>query len=95
MEQAAVNAMADRKPAQLFAGSVETEGLNFVKHYVGKSRSTGQYCVIGDCFGDPKHTDILRHTTPVDPTLHVLQFKRQEGKEIVLINFRAHPHFPW
>ena len=93
MELAAVNAMADRKPAALFVGSVETEGLNFVKHYYGLSKSKKSICVIGDCFGDANDTDILRHTTQVDPTLHVLQFKRQGGKEIVLINFRAHPHF--
>ncbi len=52
MELVAVNAMKDRKPVELFFGSVETEGLNFVKHYVGKSKSTGKPCVIGEAVAD-------------------------------------------
>ena len=93
MEQAAVAAMEDRKPSNLFEGSVETKFLNFVKHYVCKDKLTGEYCIVGDCFGDETNKDILRHTTEVDPTLHVLQFKREGGKDVVVANFRAHPHF--
>ena len=93
MELAAKNAWEDRKPSRLYAGSVETENLNFVRHYIGISKTTGEYGYLGDGFGNPKDKDIISHATPVDPTLHVLQFKRDGGKEVVLANFRAHAHF--
>lgn len=93
METAVLRAWEDRKPALLYAGSVETEHLNFVRHYIGISKTTGEYGYMGDGFGNPKDKDIVAHATPVDPTLHVLQFKREGGKEIVLVNFRAHARF--
>ena len=90
-------ALADRKPATLKVGSVETENMNFVKHYKAKYKAAhekaGQICYIGDNFGDAANTLIVDHATKADPTLHVAQFQREGGKDVVIANFRAHPHF--
>ncbi len=91
--QAAREAMEDRKPAQMFTGSIETHNLNFIKHYKMKDTTTGEISVVGDQFGSPNGKIFLDHMTKVDPTLHLVQFTREGGKDVVLANFRAHPHF--
>ena len=93
MAETAVAAIADRKPAKMFAGSMETENLNFIKHYKVRDNVTGELSVLGDQYGDSKGKTIIEHMTRVDPTLHVVKFVREGGKDIVLANFRAHPHF--
>ena len=86
-------AMADRKPASMFTGSIETENMNFVKHYKCISRTGPEISYIGDCFGDPNKVIYLEHATKADPTMHVTKFVREGGKDVVIANFRAHPHF--
>lgn len=89
---ASVEAMADRKPASLETGSVETENLNFVKHYqyVDENGVT-QY--FGDNFGTAVYNETTKHTTQADTTMHLLRIKREGCKDIVVANWRAHPHF--
>ena len=89
----AVSALADRKPASMQAGSIETHNLNFVKHYQAMDFTTGELSVIGDQYGSVVGKRLLSHMTQVDPTLHVLKILRPAGKDIVIANFRAHPHF--
>lgn len=91
--EAALEAMEDRKPATMRTGSIETHNLNFVKHYKVQNNETGAIEYAGDQFGTFKNRTILEHATPVDPTMHLLQFVREDAKDIVLCNFRAHPHF--
>ena len=93
MAQTAVAALADRKPATMYTGSIETKGLNFIKHYKVRDSVTGEISVLGDQYGSGNGKYIIDHMTKVDPTLHVVRFVRDGGKEIVLANFRAHPHF--
>lgn len=93
LEDAAREAMADLKPAKMFAGSVETEKLNFVKHYKMRDRVTGELSCIGDQYGTETGKIYVDHMTKADPTLHVIRFAREGGKDVVLANFRAHPHF--
>ncbi len=90
---AAKTAVEDRKPAQMLVGSLETKNMNFIKHYKTKDLKTGAIGYIGDRFGTADGKRILSHATAVDPTMHILQFKRQGGKDVVIVNFRAHPHF--
>ena len=92
-EETAVEALADRKPAQMFVGSIETENLNFVKHYKARDNATGEICYIGDQYGTAEGKTILDHATKADPTLHLVKFVREGGKDVVIANFRAHPHF--
>lgn len=86
MIKAAVLAMEDRKPAKVYTGSVETEGMNFVRRYIMDDGS-----LIGDnAVGTG--TKIERHETEADPELQLMKFVREGGKDIVVGNFQAHPH---
>ena len=90
-------ALADRKSASMRRGSIEADGMNFVKHYKARYKlsheKNGQICYIGDNFGDSVNTVLVDHATKADPTLHIVQFQREGGKDVVIANFRAHPHF--
>lgn len=83
--EAALAAFADRKPAKMFYGSVETEGLNFVRHYRMDDGSFG-----GDNFGDWTNHYAVDNVTEVDPTMHLLKFEREGGKDVLVMNWRAH-----
>lgn len=91
---AAEAAMENRAPATVQTATVETEGMNFVRHYV---MSDGSYA--GDNFGDWTQTPV-KHATEADNDLQLIKFIRegqttQDGKEaknIILTNFQGHPH---
>ena len=93
MVEAGKVALDDRAPASLFTGSVETEGMNFTRHYIARDKITGQTSVIGDNFGSPISKVLEGHTSEADPTMHLVKFTREGRKDIVLANWRAHPHF--
>ncbi len=88
---AARQAMADRVPTQLFYGSISVPGMNFVKHYYNVE--DGEKKFFGDNFGTPVYDETTDHATKANDNMHVLQFVREGKPEIVLINWRAHPHF--
>ena len=90
--QAAGEALQDRKEAQLYYGTVEVPNMNFVKHYCHTTED-GKTLYFGDNFGKQVLDETTRHATDSDPSLHVLQFVRQGGRDIVIGNWRAHPHF--
>ena len=83
--QCGVNALNDRKPATMQTGSVETEGLNFIRHYTTLS---GGY--VGDSFGSWDESPLTGHTTYNDPTMHIIRFIRDDAKDVVMANWRAH-----
>ena len=88
MVKAAETALADRKPAEMYVSSIETEGLNFVRHYL---MSDGTYA--GDHMGSfDAPLKIVKHTTDADRSLQLVKFVRQGGKDVVLANFQTHPH---
>ena len=88
--QSATQAMEDRLPAELYTGSVEAEGLNFVKHYQHTDEN-GVVQYFGDNFGTEVMNETTKHVTEAYNTMHLLQFKREGGKDIVISNFRSHP----
>lgn len=93
LEKAGVQALEDRKTAEAYYGSAETENLNFVRHYQ-QLDDNGNIEYFGDNYGQlvtPNET--ATHMTEADPTLHVVKFTREGEKDIVLCNFRAHPSF--
>ena len=90
---ASKNALADRKPASMFTGSIEVERMNFVKHYKAYDPKTKEVSYLGDLFGNPKGKVLLDHATQVDKTMHLVKFAREGGKDVVVANWRAHPHF--
>lgn len=79
-------AMESRLPAEIYAGSTDTVGLNFIRHYYMDDGS-----IVGDNFGDPNGKQFARHTQNVDPELQLLRFKREGGKDVVVANFQCHP----
>jgi len=88
---AAVAAMADRTPVRsMEAGSIETEAMNFVRHYAYIDEN-GEVKYFGDSFGTQTLNDTTRHITEADPTMYVVNITRESGKDIVLVNWRAHP----
>ena len=93
MYLSAMEALADRLPARMFISSVEAEGMNFVKHYRAKDIETGEISYIGDQFGTRKKKIILDHATKADPTMHLVRFVREGGKDVIIANWRAHPQF--
>ena len=87
------NALADRKPATMLTGSIEVERMNFVKHYKAYDPVAKEVSYLGDLFGSPKGKVLLDHASPVDKTMHLVKFPREGGKDVVIANWRAHPHF--
>ena len=84
-------ALNDRRPARIFIGEIEAKGLNFVKHYYNVTPD-GVKHYFGDCHGNPVIDATTRHATDADPTMHIVQFLREGAKDLVLVNWRAHPH---
>lgn len=90
--EAAINALKDRKPAQVYVGSVETERMNFLRHLY-HTTLTGERKYFGDNFGVPVFDDTTQMVHEPDATMHMLRFVREGDKDIILSNFRAHSHF--
>ena len=86
MIEAAKIALEDRKEARMYGGSIETEGMNFVRHYL---MNDGTYC--GDNFGDSS-SGYAGHSSKADPQLQLIKFVREGDNDIYLTNFQTHPH---
>ena len=86
MVEAAVAALADIKPATAYTASIETEGLNFVRHYNMEDGT-----VAGDNFGNAK-AGYASHVSEPDRELTLVKFAREGCKDIILVNFATHPH---
>ena len=84
---AADEAIADLEDAELYAGKGKTDGLNFVRRYL---LSDGTYG--GDNFGNFKKNFVVDHESEVDNTMQVLRWKRKTKKDILMVNWQAHPH---
>ena len=84
--EVSVAAMEDRKEAKMYGGSIETEGMNFVRHYL---MNDGTYA--GDNFGSTA-SGYAGHATEADPQLQLIKFVREGDNDIYLTNFQTHPH---
>ena len=76
--EAAIISMSDRKPGKLFAG-VRTmqQHMNFVRNYIKDEDAPGG----------------LRHAGDPDRRLQLIKILREGGKDILLMNWQAHPCF--
>ena len=84
--EAAETAMEDRKPAKMFGGAIDTEGMNFVRHYICND---GTYC--GDNFGSSA-SGYAGHASDADPQLQMIKFTREGDNDVYIANFQTHPH---
>lgn len=82
---AAKAAMGDRAEATMYAGSVMTENMTFVRHYKMQDGT-----VAGPNFGDFS-SGIAGHVGNNDPEMILYKLARKDKKDIVLMNFQAHP----
>ena len=85
-EQAAKAALADLSPAKALFGSIQTEGMTWVRHY---KMSDGTYA--GANYGSFK-SEIVGHASEADQEMQLIRFARpaKDKKDIVLMNFPAH-----
>lgn len=86
-----IEALADREEVtEMQGGSIETEGLNFVRHYTYTKYGQTQY--FGNNFGTHVYNSTTKPVTDPDRALHVLRFDRKNGKDpVLMVNFRMHP----
>lgn len=86
--KAGLDAIADLAPATMYGGSVEVEGMNFVRHYL---MNDGTY--FGSNFGSSS-SGYKDHACDNDPHMGLLKIEREGDKEdILLMNWAAHPCF--
>lgn len=79
-------ALEDRKPATVLGGQSRTQGMNFVRHYILEDGSCA-----GDNFGDFKAAPIRDHVSEADRQIQLVKFCREDGKDILMVNWQAHP----
>ena len=79
-------ALADRKPATMQGGQTYTKGMNFVRHYILENGTCA-----GDNFGDFSSAPIRDHVSEADRQIQLVKFCREGGKDILMVNWQAHP----
>lgn len=79
---AAQKAMEDRAAATISTGVKQIEGLNFVRNYI---MSDGKF------EDDTMDTVYAKHCTDSDNRMVLVKFDREEKKDILLVNWQAHP----
>lgn len=84
--EAAKTALADRAKAEILAASPEIKGMNFTRHYrlADGTRTTSNT-------GMKKDAAIAGHLGPSDSHMVLVKFAREEKKDILLVNWQAHP----
>lgn len=83
----AKDALADRKPAQMYTSFARPDGLNYVRHYI---MADGTY--LGKRLGYVNANDIIGHHHKADNLLQLVKFEREGGKPVILTNWQAHYH---
>jgi len=88
--EAAKQAIADLKPAKLYMATGKTESLNFVRHYIMVD-AQGNQSFVGDNYGYAVGKTYVGHTTEADNQMQLLKITREGAKDIVMLNWQAHP----
>lgn len=87
IRQAAVEAMADRKPATIETTRTYTDKLNHVRHYI---MPDGQYS--GDNHNTLLDRTGVQHVKDPDNEMQLIRFAREDAKDVWLVNWQAHLH---
>ena len=82
MAKAAVDAMADRRDAQIMIGQKETDRLTFIRHYIDENDRlyNGPWPAQGK----------VTHDGEADQQLQLIRFVRADAPDIIMANFQAH-----
>jgi len=84
--QAGEEAMKDRAPATIQAGSYDVPGMNFVRHYILNDGSH-----MGDNFGSTA-AGIKDHAAEADENMRLIRFVREGNKkDVLMVNWQVHP----
>lgn len=83
---AIVAAVEDLSPAEMYINSVETTALSFVRNYIMNDGT-----IFGDNYGSSA-SGIKAHESESDKQMQLLKFTREGKKNIIVVNFQAHPH---
>lgn len=79
-------AIADLTPADMYISSVETQAMNFVRHYWNKE----------GLLVTPNHNTVggglVGHESEPDNVIQLLKIKRGDKKDILVVNFQTHPY---
>jgi len=78
-------AMEDRAPATIQAGSTQVDKLNYIRHYMMSDGS-----IAGDHFGTWDTATAVYNLSEPDRELQLIRFVREDKKDIVMANFQAH-----
>ena len=81
---AVLAALEDLSPAEAWYGSVQTEGMVWVRHY---KMADGTYA--GANYGSFQ-SGIVGHACEADREMQLIRFSREEKKDVVLMNFPSH-----
>ena len=77
MVEAAEQALNDRTGATISSGCAYPESLNFVRHYTK----------------NPETKELIGHPYGPDNQLQLITIKREDSKDIMIMNWQAHPCF--
>ncbi len=90
---AAKEALLDRKPSELYYSQIETERMNFVRHY-SYVDANGELQYFGDQYRINNYVfdETTKHASEADPTMYVVRVAREGDNDVVFVNWRAHPH---
>ncbi|MBE6712732.1 MAG: hypothetical protein E7580_04325 [Ruminococcaceae bacterium] len=84
LPQMAEQAIRDLTPADAYVGASHTEGLTFVRRYIGED---GSFNGIGDAATSVN----LRHESEADSEMRVIRFDRAgDAKDVVMVNYQTH-----
>lgn len=87
MVTAAEEALADRIPASMEYGEVDLTGYNFVRHYITDVEGDP---TVGDNHGDLHVGNVIAHVSEANHMMYMLCFRRENARDILLTNWRAH-----
>lgn len=83
--QAAVDAVEDLAPAQMYGAVAKTESINFHSHY-----AVADGTIAGDNFGDTS-AGIVGYAREHDRDMQLVKFIRDGAKDILLAHYQGHP----
>ncbi len=83
VKKAAADAIADLDKAEIYAGKIKCENFNFLRRYL-----TSDGKGLGDNYGSGTP---IAHEAEADNNLQIIKFARENQKDIVIVNWQAHP----
>lgn len=83
--KAAKDAVADLDKCEMKIGSGTTTNLNYVRRCFKEDGS-----FIADCVINLSKSPVVRHETDADEEMQLLMFDRENGKDILLMNWQCH-----